>query len=281
MENQTKHIATFLLLLFLVTESLISNDVPTLVLAEQLNKIQPVHPDFNYTLEDLKSNFPSLPIDSTRKAWTFLELADRMLKLPPEYLYLVDKNRPLSADFYPNNLKALAPYGILVDKPGMLLDSRAHTSLMAMSRQAINEDIKLIVVSAYRTRPIQQELYTDYLRQFGERARQFSAAPGHSQHHLGTAVDFQTISNTFANTKASNWLLKNAGRYGWSLSYPKGHMEITGYSWESWHWRWIGSAAVRMQNEFFDGSQQLLLEFWDGNAGVLAGRHITSQGNRI
>jgi D-alanyl-D-alanine carboxypeptidase len=41
---------------------------------------------------------------------------------------------------------------------------------------------------------------------------------------------------------------------------------VTGYGWESWHWRWIGTDAVMMQNRYFGGVQQLLLEFWDKNA---------------
>jgi D-alanyl-D-alanine carboxypeptidase len=61
----------------------------------------------------------------------------------------------------------------------------------------------------------------------------------------------------------------NAGNFGWSLSYPRGKEAETGYVWESWHWRWIGNCAVKMQNEFFDGSQQQMLMFWDENAPVL------------
>ena len=59
---------------------------------------------------------------------------------------------------------------------------------------------------------------------------------------------------------------ENAGRFGWSLSYPREMEEETGYMWESWHWRWIGTDAVIMQKNFFDGVQQRMLVFWNENA---------------
>ena len=167
------------------------------------------------------------------------------------------------------NLKVLSSSGISVNKRGMLLEEKALESLVSMTSQASTEGIDLTVVSDYRTWQHQKKLYTDYINKYGEQARDFSAEPGHSQHQLGTVVDFRTLSIKFADTKASNWLLEYGGKYGWSLSYPKGYKEITGYSWESWHWRWIGRAAVRMQDEFFEGSQQLLLEFWHENSPAL------------
>lgn len=100
------------------------------------------------------------------------------------------------------------------------------------------------------------------------------AQPGYSQHQLGTTVDFGDGSSNFARSPTSSWLLKNGGDYGWSLSYPMDSQEITGYMWESWHWRWIGTDAVAMQREFFDGSQQKMLEFWDRYRSFLSSVHV-------
>ncbi|GIW08792.1 MAG: hypothetical protein KatS3mg060_3597 [Dehalococcoidia bacterium] len=67
-----------------------------------------------------------------------------------------------------------------------------------------------------------------------------SAKPGHSEHQLGTAIDFASAENgyeldeSFANTREGKWLLANATRYGFVLSYPAGAESITGYAYEPW-----------------------------------------------
>ena len=72
-----------------------------------------------------------------------------------------------------------------------------------------------------------------------------SASPGHSQHQLGTAVDFTNaaasyeIWRPFGDTSASWWLRKHAPEYGFVLAYP--HGRETGYRWEPWHYRYIGT----------------------------------------
>ena len=72
-----------------------------------------------------------------------------------------------------------------------------------------------------------------------------SAAPGHSQHQLGTAVDFTNsvaayqVQPVFGQTSAAWWLQNHATRYGFVLSYPPGKDE-TGYRFEPWHYRYIG-----------------------------------------
>ena len=67
----------------------------------------------------------------------------------------------------------------------------------------------------------------------------------------------------FASTKAGRWAAANAGRFGFSLSYPKGLSGVTGYDSEGWHFRFIGSDAVALQDEFFSGVQQYLFLFLD------------------
>jgi len=63
---------------------------------------------------------------------------------------------------------------------------------------------------------------------------------------LGTTIDFSSpevnysLGINFSRTKASKWLEQNAWKYGFVLSYPKGYESVTGYSYESWHYRYIG-----------------------------------------
>jgi zinc D-Ala-D-Ala carboxypeptidase len=96
-----------------------------------------------------------------------------------------------------------------------------------------------------------------------EAAERVSARPGTSQHQLGTVVDFGSISDAFALTPEGRWLRDRASDFGFSLSYPKGYEEETGYVWESWHYRYIGRPAARLTERYFSGLQHRFLEFLD------------------
>jgi D-alanyl-D-alanine carboxypeptidase len=95
-----------------------------------------------------------------------------------------------------------------------------------------------------------------------EAADRESARPGRSQHQLGLVVDFGSIDDSFAATAPSRWLAANASRFGWSLSFPKGYEAVTGYRWESWHYRYVGQATTLIDRRF-GGIQQYCLEFLD------------------
>jgi len=94
-----------------------------------------------------------------------------------------------------------------------------------------------------------------------EAADLYSAKPGTSQHQLGTTVDFGSIDDSFAYTEAGKWLFAHADEFGFSLSYPENGLSITGYQYESWHYRYIGRAGTELQQAYFYDSQQRLLEF--------------------
>jgi LAS superfamily LD-carboxypeptidase LdcB len=107
----------------------------------------------------------------------------------------------------------------------------------------------LAAVSVYRSYEQQASVYNSYMHIYGvARADTFSARPGHSQHQLGTTIDFSTsemginygLSDVFAETKAGQWLMANAYKYGFFLAYPQGQERVTGYKYEPWHYRYIG-----------------------------------------
>jgi len=131
-----------------------------------------------------------------------------------------------------------------------------------MAAAAAAEGITLTVGSTYRSAAYQAEVYAREVATYGqEAADRESAQPGKSQHQLGLAVDFAPIDDAFAGTPASKWLLENAGRFGWSLSYPDGYEEITGYRWESWHYRYVGRDLAVFIDTYFEGIQQYALGF--------------------
>lgn len=195
-------------------------------------------------------------------------LSDLALVLSHEtdnLLVLTDKKHPLSSGFIPPALVPLAkgrPY--VVVKSGLSLRSAAEKALNDMAIAARNDGITLIASSTYRSYAYQKTVYERNVREMGQvAADRVSAKPGASQHQLGTAVDFGSITDDFAHTPAGKWLSAHGREYGWSLSFPDGYEKVTGYRWECWHYRYIGPEAAAFQKKWFGDIQQYMLEFID------------------
>lgn len=178
-------------------------------------------------------------------------------------LTLVDKQHYLAADFVPADIVALKANDFyLLNRNDLSLRVPVEKSLREMGSAAKADGINLVVSSTYRSYDYQKNLYERNVRQLGkEVADRESAPPGASQHQLGVAVDFGSITDDFAQTKQGRWLASNAGKYGWSLSFPDGYEDVTGYRWECWHYRYIGVTAVEFQKKWFSDVQQFMLEF--------------------
>lgn len=180
-----------------------------------------------------------------------------------DLLTLVDKQHYLAADFVPADIVALKPNDFyLLNRNDLSLRTPVEAGLRKMAAAAKKEGINLVVSSTYRSYDYQKNLYERNVRQLGKAvADRESAPPGASQHQLGVAVDFGSITDEFAQTKQGRWLAANAGTYGWSLSFPDGYEDVTGYRWECWHYRYIGVEAVEFQRKWFSDVQQFMLEF--------------------
>ena len=180
-----------------------------------------------------------------------------------DLLTLVDKQHYLAADFVPADIAALKPNDFyLLNRNDLSLRFPVEKALRKMALAAKEDGINLVVSSTYRSYDYQKNLYERNVRQLGKAvADRESAPPGASQHQLGVAVDFGSITDEFAQTKQGRWLAENAGDYGWSLSFPDGYEDVTGYRWECWHFRYVGIAAVEFQRKWFSDVQQFMLEF--------------------
>lgn len=180
-------------------------------------------------------------------------------------LYLIDKEHSVSKDYVPKGLVALNNEGsYTVSRGGLSLRPEAAAALEKMAARAKKDGITLMASSTYRSYSYQKTVYEKWVQIDGqEEADRESARPGTSQHQLGTAVDFGSITDDFADTKQGKWIYAHAADWGWSLSFPREREDVTGYRWECWHFRYIGREACRLQDEWFLGVQQYMMEFID------------------
>ncbi|MDR2181349.1 MAG: M15 family metallopeptidase [Treponema sp.] len=190
---------------------------------------------------------------------------DRFLRI------LVDKEHPLPETYEPEDLVELRYRSYRAGITDvMMLREEAETALEAMAAAAKAAGITLTVSSADRSDEYQAGSFQRWTRRLGPaQAERVSARPGHSQHQTGLVVDFGSISNDFAETAAGRWVREHAGEYGWSLSFPRGYEALTGYDWESWHYRYVGRDLVDFIDRWFGGLQQHALRFiheWENGA---------------
>ena len=180
-------------------------------------------------------------------------------------LYLIDKKHHVGSDYVPKDLKPVKNNDLWnVSRNDLSLRPESYAALENLSRAALSDGIKLMVSSTYRSYKYQEGLFNRYVKQDGlAEAERYSARPGTSQHQLGCAVDFGSITDDWGDTKMGKWVYNHAAEYGWSLSFPQEYEDITGYMWECWHFRYIGVEACRFQKKWFSDVQQFMLEFMD------------------
>ena len=134
-------------------------------------------------------------------------------------------------------------------------DPNAKAAFEKMAAAAKNEGFELVAFSGFRSYEYQQTLYDRYVSRDGkDAADRYSARPGYSEHQSGLAFDVGEkgkedlwLTDAFGETAAGKWLVNNAHKYGFILRYPKGTEDITGYMYESWHFRYLeGDTATKV-----------------------------------
>ncbi|AFS69649.1 D-alanyl-D-alanine carboxypeptidase family protein [Exiguobacterium antarcticum] len=137
--------------------------------------------------------------------------------------------------------------------PGESTVARAAFEKMRLA--AKKEKITLVAFSTYRSYAYQKALFEKYVARDGfEKASTYSAQPGESEHQTGLGFDIggadasKYAKFSFSSTKEAKWLAVNAHRYGFHLRYPLGKEAWTGYTYESWHFRYVGATlAARLK----------------------------------
>jgi hypothetical protein len=116
-----------------------------------------------------------------------------------------------------------------------------RSAFAKMRRAASADGVSLRIISGFRSYASQKSVYAAKIRQYGfHKAQLRSARPGHSEHQTGLAIDVNSISQAWGETKAGRWVARNAHRYGFIVRYPKGKTSLTGYAYEPWHLRHVG-----------------------------------------
>ena len=127
------------------------------------------------------------------------------------------------------------------------LNSELLEQFEIMKSDAKKAGLDINIRSGFRTMETQEMLFNNYAKKDGiEKANRYSAVPGYSEHQTGLAVDISngdystSIGDWFTETPQTKWLYENAHKYGFILRYPQGKEHITGYKYESWHYRYVG-----------------------------------------
>lgn len=134
---------------------------------------------------------------------------------------------------------------------GKGLTDEVMNAFQKMKYDAAKKNLNIYISSGFRSYSQQKTLYNNYVARDGKaEADRYSARAGHSEHQSGLAFDVNTISSAFNNTKEAKWLRSNCYKYGFILRYPEGKESITGYMYESWHFRYVGEAlATKLYNK--------------------------------
>jgi D-alanyl-D-alanine carboxypeptidase len=159
---------------------------------------------------------------------------------------LVDTILRVTKTYVPPDLVSVTEAGLAGSKK--TIRAIAVDDLRALADAATAAGNPIGVQSAYRSYTEQQAVFDDWVARLGRTdALAVSARPGHSEHQLGLAIDFRsdpatplTLHTDWEDTPAGIWMAAHAWEYGWVMSYPKGKMKLTCYSYEPWHFRYVG-----------------------------------------
>jgi len=187
----------------------------------------------------------------------------KLAQLDPELLKKYSKVFFMNENYAPTHLTTVPAEYLYSNTKSEQFLSEAWPFLKQLLDTAKAGGVTLYVKSGYRSFAEQQSLKSNYSVVYGAgTANSFSADQGYSEHQLGTTLDFITAGlngqlEGFEKTQAYSFLINNAHRFGFVLSYPKGNNY---YVFEPWHWRFVGvGLATEFHNrgiKFYDTDQR-------------------------
>ena len=169
-----------------------------------------------------------------------------------DYMVLVNKQNKLPDD-WEANLDLVEEESLLYDDP-VRVERGAYEAYKGLKEDLAKEDVHVELDSAYRSVAEQQEIVEDFTKKYGEDyVKLYVAVPGYSEHHTGLAIDLflvidgkQVYENEEMVAHPEVWEKVHAklADHGFILRYLEGKEDITGYSYEPWHIRYVGDAKV-------------------------------------
>lgn len=203
----------------------------------------------------LKASVTTPPINENETISTTDEPLDFVLDLSSyeqymnpenrdEYLFLVNSDNPLTKEYAPTDLTG--SIFTRSDRDTRTLRKYACLALEAFLKEGEANGIKgVTVTSAYRSYDYQNQLFQNEIAILGseEAAAKNVNPPGSSEHQSGLAVDMHNMSaasREFGKTVEAKWLAENAHKFGFILRYPADKVDVTGISYEPWHFRFVG-----------------------------------------
>lgn len=167
-------------------------------------------------------------------------------------LFLQNRQWRVSRYYEPETIKAAVP--------GQLQNMRADAAaaleeMFAACKAEIGVTLK--AVSGYRSYQRQATIYQNKLDRVKtqEKADQYVARPGASEHQLALAMDVGqkndevNLTSSFGKTKGGKWVAEHCWEYGFILRYQEGWEDVTGYAFEPWHVRYVGKEYAKMIHE--------------------------------
>jgi D-alanyl-D-alanine carboxypeptidase len=185
---------------------------------------------------------------------------------PESKWVIVNKKNPIPVSYVPDLTVPDVRLRLSSADEQMKINTQTASAIKEMFEAAKKEGITLVFGSGYRSANKQAEFYNSYKARDGQAAADtFSARPGYSEHQTGFAVDLTSSSGTchleecWKDTPEGKWAAVNAYKYGFILRYLSDKQAITGYTFEPWHFRFVGKElAGEIQK-----SSQTLEEFFE------------------
>lgn len=145
--------------------------------------------------------------------------------------------------------------------PGGLL-GEFTSNFNRMKADASSQGVNLWIKSGFRSYASQSSIYNNYVARDGRaNADTYSARPGHSEHQSGLAADINSLDQSWINTKEGQWLNNNCSKYGFIIRYPRGKEGITGYIYEPWHIRYVGT---NLSSKLYNNGNWITIEEYFG-----------------
>jgi len=161
---------------------------------------------------------------------------------------LVDWTLSVGTSYKPPDLVSVQKGGVA---GGGLIRQVVIADLKALGAAARANGTPIEVWSPYRSAKQQASLFNGGVSAYGyAAATTYWGRPGHSEHQLGVTIDFvapgdRGLTSNWEVTRTGAWMAKNAWKYGWVMSYPKGKQDVVCYHYEPWHYRYFGRELAK------------------------------------